>query len=239
MAKTDNKEKENIHKGHRERVKRKFLEHGFQPTTPDHEILEMLLFYSIARQDTNELAHRLINHFGGFTQLLEARPEEIMEVKGVSEHTAVLIKMLLPIFQRYGERKSTQSAITLNDYTAFLKYVTDSYVGETNEVAKAFFFNNKKELLAKEIIAVGDVTSVNISPRRVVELMLKYDATGVVLAHNHPQGFPVVSAADRSVTQGVKDAVRSIGAHLVDHIIVANGSCFSMRGDREFQYLLG
>lgn len=233
------KEKENIHKGHRERVKRKFLQDGYTESTPDHEILEMLLFYSIARQDTNDLAHKLLNHFGSFSQLLEAKPEEIMQVKGVSEHTAVLIKMLLPIFRRYNERKNEEIKITLNNYNDFIKYVMEMYYGETNEIARIFFFNNKKELLGKEIIGVGDVDSVSVSCRKVVELVLKYDATGIVITHNHPQGFAVVSADDRKVTLDVKSAVNAIGAHLYDHLIFANNTYFSMRTDPEFIYMFG
>lgn len=239
VEKENKKANDNIHKGHRERVKRKFLDQGFTNSTPDHEIIEMLLFYSIARQDTNGIAHNLLNHFGDFSQLLEARPEEIMQVKGVSEHTAVLIKMLLPIFRRYNERKSTRETLTLDNYNDFIKYVMDMYIGESKEVARVFFFNNKKQLLGKEIINSGDVGSVSISNRKIVELVLKYGATGIVLVHNHPQGFPVVSLEDRTVTQEVKNAVRAIDAHLIDHIIVANGTYYTMRLDKEYQYLLG
>ena len=240
MSNLDNKkENPNIHKGHRERVRQKFLKDGFSTATPDHEILEMLLFYSIPRQDTNPMAHNLINHFGGLTQLFEARPEDIMKVKGVSENTAVLIKMMLPVMQRYIERKNEKTKITLDDYREFINYVMDIYIGKTNEVAMLFLFNNKKELVGKEIIAVGDVDSVSVSNRKIVEYVLKYGATCIVLAHNHPQGFAVLSAEDRKVTQSVKDAVRAIDVHIIDHIVIANGNYYSMRSDLEFRCMLG
>lgn len=240
MSKIDNKkENQNIHKGHRERVKQKFLKNGFSPSTPDHEILEMLLFYSIARQDTNPIAHNLLNHFGSLTQLLEARPEDIMQVKGVSEHTAVLIKMMLPIMQRYIERKGEKNKITLDDYREFTQYVMDLYFGKTNEVAMLFLFNNKRELIGKEVIGVGEIDSVSISNRKVIEIILKYSANGVILAHNHPNGFAVVSKEDRLVTQNIKEAVRSVDAHLIDHLVIANGTYFSMRNDIEFVCYFG
>ena len=71
-----------IHAGHRKRMREKFARNGgagFQK----HEILEMVLYSSIPRGNTNEIAHALINKFGSFSGVLNAPYEELLKVKGV------------------------------------------------------------------------------------------------------------------------------------------------------------
>lgn len=235
MTETQKDKKENIHKGHRDRVKKKFLADGFTDATPDHEILELMLFYSVPQKDTNELAHRLLDHFGSYSNIFEAEPKELMAVKGISEHSAALIKMFIPVIRRYNERK-TERRIKLESFESFAEYVKGLYVGETVEVVRLFLFNNKKELLAKEIIATGDFTKVNINSRKIIEVALKYGATYAILAHNHPQGFAVLSLQDRKATTAIRDALRCVDVRLCDHVIIGNNQSYSMRCDTEFTY---
>ncbi len=230
----DKNKKENPHKGHRDRVKKKFLANGFTDATPDHEMLEMLLFYSVPQKDTNELAHDLLNHFGGFSGVLEARAEELMQVKGISEHSAALIKLLLPLNHRYIDRKRGEK-IKLTSLESFAEYIQELYVGETNEVVRVFMFNNKNELLGKEILSRGDLVSAEINPRKVVEIVLKYDATAMILAHNHPQGFAVASKDDLRATSRIKAILRDVNVHFYDHVIVADNKHLSMRGLKEYE----
>lgn len=81
---------QNVHDGHRLRVKQRFLAEGLEHFEP-HQVLEMLLFYVIPRKDTNELAHQLIRTFGSLSQVLEAPYEELARVKGMSANAAVLV----------------------------------------------------------------------------------------------------------------------------------------------------
>lgn len=238
MAEVKKEIKENIHKGHRDRVKKKFLANGFNDSTPDHEILEMLLFYSVPQKDTNELAHTLINHFGNFYNIFDASPQELMQVSGISEHSAALIKLMLPLYRRYANSKSAEK-LKLNSFEQFAEYVKELYSGETREVLRIYLFNNKKELVGKEILGVGDIDSVKLSGRKIIEIALRYNATGAIISHNHPQGFAVPSRQDRLATSDVKSALNKINVVLYDHVIVGNNQYFSMIGDEEYKYFLG
>ena len=95
------KEKTNIHKGHRERVRERFIKDGNLDSFQDHEIIEFLLFYAIKMRDTNELAHRMIERFGSLHALLNASPKEIAEKCSVSENTAVLVSLIPHLCRRY------------------------------------------------------------------------------------------------------------------------------------------
>ena len=76
---------ENLHSGHRKRVRQEFLEHGIDENTPAHKIFELLLFYSIPRCDTNEMAHRLLNKFGSVSAVLDADIEDLVRVEGIND----------------------------------------------------------------------------------------------------------------------------------------------------------
>ena len=78
---------ESIHKGHRERLKQRFLEEGLDNFT-DIQVLELLLFYAIPRSDTNPIAHSLLEHFGSLSRVLEADVEELKKVPGIKDHAA-------------------------------------------------------------------------------------------------------------------------------------------------------
>ena len=81
-----------MHEDHRKRVKERFLKDGIE-NMPDHEVLELLLFFSIPRKDTNALAHELIEHFGSLNCVLEASADDLMQVNGI-ETSATLITSL-------------------------------------------------------------------------------------------------------------------------------------------------
>ena len=78
-----------IHSGHRQRLRKTALEAGIDELS-DIQALELLLFYAIPRRDTNELAHRLINHFGSYSAVLNADYHKLLEVDGIGKNAASL-----------------------------------------------------------------------------------------------------------------------------------------------------
>ena len=121
---------EGVHDGHRERVKQEFLKNGFNESTPAHKIIEMLLFYSIPRKDTNEIAHELLNRFGSVSGILDAPAERLTEVKGVTLNTAALIKLIIPIARRYSLEKGTKTE-NYSTLDEVCRYLMQRYFGYT------------------------------------------------------------------------------------------------------------
>ena len=91
---------DNLHAGHRQRVRKRFIEHGFEGFEP-HEILEMVLFYAIPRKDTNLLAHKLLERYGTFAKVCDAPVDVLQRDFGLTESAAVLLKMLPPLSSVY------------------------------------------------------------------------------------------------------------------------------------------
>ena len=88
----------NLHENHRARVRKRFEHEGLK-TFADHNVLELLLFYSIPQKDTNDIAHRLLDEFGSLSAVFDAPKDVLMNVVGVGENTKVLFLILprLPV----------------------------------------------------------------------------------------------------------------------------------------------
>ena len=94
-----------IHSGHRQRLRQRYINDGLD-SFEDHQILELILFYSVARKDTNELAHRLLDKFGSLARVLDAKPEELEQVEGIGSNSAVLLSMMPGMGAKMGDIES-------------------------------------------------------------------------------------------------------------------------------------
>lgn len=215
-----------MHTGHRERLKQRFLEEGLDNFT-DVQALELLLFYGIVRQDTNPIAHNLIAHFGSLSQVLEASPAELKKVKGISEHTAILLN-LIPQLGRYYQVDCTQRMEILPTLDACGAYLVPRFFGRTRETVFLLCLDAKCKVLCCKEVGEGSVNAASISQRKVVETALAANATTVVLAHNHPSGIALPSDEDVQTTRRIAAALQAVEIQLADHIVVAEGDYVSM-----------
>lgn len=223
-----------IHDGHRERVKQEFLKNGFNENTPPHKILEMLLFYSIPRKDTNEIAHDLINRFGSVAGVIDAPLEELVKIKGVSLHTASLIKLLVPIIRCYVNEKN-EKKISYSKIDDVCDFLVQQYIGYNKEVFSVLSFSGSGRMLGFDALGHGNVSEVSISVREVVETVLKRNAVCVIIAHNHPGGLALPSNEDIAVTYNIKSALSHINIRLLDHIVISDDDYVSMAQSRLFR----
>lgn len=212
--------------GHRQRMRARFYKEGIDSFEP-HEVLEMLLYFSIPRIDTNPLAHKLIEKFGSFHGVLEANYEDLLKF-GLTENTVALLKMM-PAFSNYYMQSHTNGVKILSNCTQVGFYVTDKIGHRTNEVFCVLCLDAQNRVKNFEILAEGTVNSLNIPPRKVAECALRNNAAGIVLVHNHPGGTLSPSADDIALTHKMLEMLDSIDVNLLDHVIVANGRFLSMR----------
>ena len=118
--------KENVHKGHRERMKDTFLKNGLSGFS-EHEIIELLLFFGIPMKDTNEIAHHLLNSFGSISDVFNAHYEDLIKVKGMTKNAAVFLKMMPDLFKRYV--KNAKNVATLDNIETINEFFTSEYFG--------------------------------------------------------------------------------------------------------------
>lgn len=225
---------ENKHEGHRERVRRDFLENGFSETTSPHNILEMLLFYSIPRRNTNEIAHDLIDTFGSIQGVFDAPTEQLLKVKGITENTVALLKMILPIASIYRAEKVNHDK-NFTSTNQIGDYLIEKYLSFTKETVAITSFNGKGQILGFDVLAEGDSSSVELSIRKILEIVMKRNPVCVVLSHNHPSGFAIPSNEDLHFTSKLFSILSNINVRLLDHIIIANNDYVSLAQSRDYK----
>lgn len=231
-------ENTSVHRGHRERLKQRFLEHGLDDFT-DVQALELLLFYAIPQKDTNPIAHALLDHFGSLSRVLEAGVEELKQVKGISGHAATLLSLITELSRCY-QVDCAQRTECLTTLDACGAYLVPYFFGRANETVFLLCLDAKCKVLCCREVGEGSVNSAGISVRKIVETALKAGATTVILAHNHPSGVAVPSNEDIQTTRRVAAALNAVEIHLADHVVVAEGDFVSMvqSGLRFNDYLL-
>ena len=206
------------HEGHRERMKKRFLRHGLD-SFDDHQALELLLFYAVPRQDTNELAHRLLDAFGSLDRVFDALPEELMNVPGVGENTAALIRLVPQMTQKYLIAQESEG-MTLSDRESVGRYLLPRFMNRRGEIVLLICLDAKMKVLDCRQIGSGGLDSASFSIRDIVQLCLLRNARYAVMAHNHLNGVAVASSEDIYATREVKRALELVGVRLLEHIIV-------------------
>ena len=225
-----------MHEGHRARLKERFKKEGLD-SFEQHNVLELLLFYALPQKDTNELAHELINTFGSLAGVFEASIPDLCKVKGVKENTAILISMIPSLCRIYYDQKNSDGII-LNSSEKAGKYLLTKYLGVNYELVTLILLDNKCRVLSFSKIAQGSVNSTEVNIRKMVEEIIKYNATSAIMAHNHPGGIAVPSREDIESTRMVVKALRMINVNLRDHIIIADNDFISFADSNSLAGLL-
>lgn len=214
------------HSGHRQRVRKKFIENGFDVFEP-HEALEMFLFYAIPRKDTNPLAHRLLDRYLTIGGVCDAPIDELMEEFGLSESAAAYIKMLPEMSRLYNESKMSDDNII--DYENLGKLFQTKFIGRTSEAVALMLGDAKGKMIYFNIISKGSLNSSDMPIRKIVDLSLRHNAKTAFIAHNHPSGTALPSHSDLVTTQTVRETLLSVGVDLIDHFIITDDDYVSLR----------
>ena len=220
------------HDGHRQRVKARFREEGLDGFSDAH-IMELLLFYCIPRQDTKELAYRLIDHFGSLNQVLDAPVSELEQVEGIGQNVSTFIQLIRELMRQYYIDMDTKEEI-LNSIDEYNNYLKSFFLTIRNEVVYLLCLDAKCKVLGCKLIGEGSVNATSISVRKVVETALNANAVTVILAHNHPSGIAIPSHEDVMTTVRIAKALRAVDIYLADHVIVAGKQPISMVQSRYF-----
>ena len=223
----DKKQPEKPHyHGHRQRLRNRFLTGG-PGALQDYELVELLLTFAIPYSDVKPLAKTLIKHCGSFNQVLDAAPEALLEVPGIREYSAVLIRLVKACAEHY-LREEALKRERLSSLTALVDYCRTAMGGLKDEQFRVIFLNSQNEIIGEEIIQEGTVNQTVVYPRKVLELALKHKACGLILVHNHPSGHTAPSLSDRELTKALIDASRTLNLTVHDHLIIGRQGYFSL-----------
>lgn len=232
----DNKnEIKNVHAGHRQRMRDKAFNYGFEPFE-QHELLEMLLYSVIPQKDTNPIAHNLINSFGSFHAVFDAPVEELMKISGMTKSAGFLLKLIPEISAEYLQDKVSGEKLSVTSCKDAYEFIAPKFIGKTNEEVYVLFLNTAGKLLASEILDKGSFSYANINSRKLISLCLKHNAAGIIICHNHPSGNSAPSPDDMIATKNIRTALNGVSVKLLDHIIITDNGYTSMREMKQYRH---
>lgn len=220
------KEFKHKHAGHRQRLKNKVRINGLKSLSM-HEVLELLLTYTIPQKDTNALAHELIDKYNGFSNVLEADYLDLTTTKGVGDETALFLTMLPEVFELYKKFKQDKLDIRLNCPRDCVEYFRENYEIHSKEFLYVVGLNNMNKIVKTfEIEGVNDV-NIKIGLKDFAQMITSKVLTGIILFHTHPNGKAYPSEDDIETTQKIFDICSIMGVSLLDHIILNEDNYYS------------
>ncbi|WP_369837414.1 DNA repair protein RadC [Donghicola sp. XS_ASV15] len=214
---------------HRRRLRDRFLAGG-AAAIPDYELLELVLFRAIPRQDVKPLARRLLDRFGDFNHVISAPSEHLKEIKGVGDAVVLELKIVEAAAHRLARSKVIQRPL-LSSWQALIDYCHTAMAHRETEQFRVLYLDRKNVLIADEEQAKGTVDHVPVYPREVMKRALQLNASALILVHNHPSGDPSPSESDLRVTEQIDRAAQVLGLTLHDHIIIGKSCELSFRSE--------
>jgi len=214
---------------HRARLRARFMEGG-AAAMPDYELLELVLFRAIPRQDVKPLARLLLDQFGDFNRVVTAPPSRLMALPGVGEAVVTELKIVEAAAQRMARARVINRPV-LSGWQALLDYCHTAMAHRETEQFRVLYLDRKNVLIADDEQAQGTVDHVPVYPREVVKRALEINASALILVHNHPSGDPSPSAADIDMTQRIRAAAEALGLVLHDHLIIGKSRELSFRSE--------
>lgn len=230
------------HTGHRQRVKTEFLVRGLEGW-PDHRVLELILYFAIPQGDVNPLAHELIGRFGSLAGVLDASPDELQKIKGLGEHTAVLLQLFTAVGGRYVSQRGGPGEIVHTAEEA-AQLLAPCFYGAANEMVYVLCMDGKGKVLGIRKVSEGNIDNSDVNIRRVAEISMALGASYFYLAHNHVSQLAFPSEEDWQCTDVIRSALAPLGVGLVDHLIFVDGDVVSLKetersGGRKVLRLVG
>ena len=212
--------------GHRQRLREKLA--AEPKALADYELLELLLGQVLPRRDTKPLAKELLARFGSLRAVITARPEALREVPGFGESLSAHWALLSETFARLGEAPVREKQVFSGP-----EVVAEAARARIGHLGVEEFWvalvDTKNRLMAWERVGKGTVDEIPVYPREVLALALKHQASGVILAHNHPGGDPSPSVQDRDLTRRIAQSAKELGLRVLDHLIVTESRHFSFQ----------
>lgn len=220
------------HLGHRQRLRKRFMDGGGDAVA-DYELLELILFLAVPRQDTKPIAKALIERFGGFAEAVSAAPTAMKEVPGVGDAVVVALKTVAAGAERLAKEEASAAPV-LSSFQSVVDYCRVAMARRQVEQFRVLFLDKQNVLIRDEVQHEGTIDQTPAYPREVARRALEVGATAVVLAHNHPSGDPTPSKADVDLTKAIAKAGEAVGVQVLDHVIVGRKGHVSLKAGRYF-----
>ena len=215
-----------IHSGHRERLRKKVIQYGID-VLENHEVLELLLFYSIPRRNTNDIAHQMLEEFETLPGVLEAAKGSLDTIPGVSEKTVFLLSYLDQFWKLLEDPNRKPPPIKLNSSERWTGYFQKQMYQQTGNLILLAYLDQSYCLLGQQMLWEGKGTPVPTEEnyRSLMRQLLMQNAAYALLVRYHARASAVVLPEDLELVETLHEMLNNLGVVLIDYLIL--GTHFS------------
>lgn len=221
-------------KEHRKRTKQSFIEADRNGTNgilgmTEHRALELLLFYAIPQGDVAPLARDLIQRFGSFANVFKAPYDSLVTVKGISEHSASLIRLVPSLYAYFSASEGNKPVTYVRSAQDAFQVLKPFLYGKTEEQVYLLCLDGENKVQGIRYISTGSMLSCGVNFRKMAQVSMDLRAVSVYLAHNHVVGSVNPSMGDWQVTERIIQILHPLDIYVKDHIIIGREVMASMR----------
>jgi DNA repair protein RadC len=208
-----------------DRPREKLLQRGSGALT-DAELLAIFLRTGVQGKSAVDLARDLLADFGSLKALLDADHQRFCQAHGLGDAKYAQLQAVLEMAKRhFKEVLQRGSALSSPDITR--AYLSAQLRGYSYEVFACLFLDNQHRVIQLDELFRGTIDGASVYPREVVKKALHHNAAAVIFAHNHPSGIAEPSAADKHITEKLKQALALFDIRVLDHFIIGDGQPYS------------
>lgn len=192
----------------------------------DAELLAVFLRIGVAGKSAVDLGRDMIGHFGSLHGMFTASLDDFSKMHGLGPAKYAQLQAVIELARRSLMEELCVGEV-LGSPQAVRQYLQLMLAKHPYESFAVLFLDVKNRLVASEELFRGTLTQTSVYPREVVKAALARNAASLILAHNHPSGTPEPSAADRTLTAALKQALALVDIRILDHFIVAGSQVYS------------
>jgi len=194
----------------------------------DAELLAILLGTGSAKQNALTLGDKLLRQFP--LAKLNGQLQHMVSYPGVGQAKAARIAAALELGERLFAPATVSKVVVrkAEDVVSAVREIAD----KKQEYLVALYLNARHELLAKEVVGMGSLNSLQITPKEIFSHALKTPSASIIVVHNHPSNDPSPSDDDIHFTRRIHEAGEVMGIPLFDHVIVCKTAYYSFREDK-------
>ncbi|RUM59878.1 MAG: hypothetical protein DSY66_05500 [Persephonella sp.] len=189
----------------------------------DAEVLAILLGSGTKDLNVLGLANLILKN-RDLKDLQNLKLEELTKIKGIGEVKALQILAIGELIRRSLE--DNDKSIVFNSPNDVYQYIKDLRKSKQEKML-ALYTNTSNELLGVETVAIGSLNILSVKPRDIFIYALKYNAYGIIIVHNHPNGSSNPSEEDINFTNSIKNLASELGFEILDHLIIGRKDYFS------------
>lgn len=216
-------------KGHRERIRERLLS-SKMGVIQDYELMEILLCMAQPRKDTKPLAKDLIKKYGSFAKAICAEEESLLAIPGMGDHTLSCFRLIQEGAARLVKEEIKTKTI-ISSWQSLLNYCRTLIGHSKKEMFLVLYLDSQNALLGEDLHDYGTIDQISIYPREITKRALFFNASAIILAHNHPSGNTKPSKADIDVTKNISSALSTFSIKIHDHVIVSDRSFLSFKSE--------